>query len=58
MAVAMAQGGAAGVVGEGVARGQEGQPTKPLLLPKVNTLRMNANIWKVLYPLQIMLNND
>ncbi|CAM9982819.1 unnamed protein product [Ectocarpus sp. 8 AP-2014] len=35
MAVAMAQGGAAAVVGEGVARGQEGQPTKPLLLPKV-----------------------
>ncbi|CAN0030816.1 unnamed protein product [Ectocarpus sp. 13 AM-2016] len=35
MAVAMAPGGTAAVVGEGVARGQEGQPTKPLLLPKV-----------------------
>ncbi|CAM9343872.1 unnamed protein product [Ectocarpus fasciculatus] len=35
MVVATAQGAAAAVVGDGVARGQEGRPTKPLLLPKV-----------------------
>ncbi|CAN0153263.1 unnamed protein product [Ectocarpus sp. 4 AP-2014] len=43
MAVAMAQGGAAAVVGEGVARGQEGQPAKPLLLPKVKGVVKSYN---------------